>query len=248
MNKSYSEENLGQTLWHFLPGILKFLSVLGIGLVIFNLVNINLSGVTNDNLKETTKTSIPLVRTFNPTLGKADASLKLVYFVDYQCPVCAANQENMTQLKTEYKDKIQFVYKHYPIVSAHVYAESAAKAIQAAARQDKAFEFGDILLSRQTNGFSPSNFSVWAKELNIDIEKFDKDRGSRLAEREVQIDQADFNESQFPKSTLSGQEKAVGELGGTPTTVLIKDGKIVDWWSGRADITQVKAKLDEYLK
>jgi Thioredoxin len=248
MNKSYNEENLGQTIWHFLPGIVKFLSVLGVGLVIFNLININLASSIKDDLEETTKTSHPLIRTYNPVLGKADAELKLVYFIDYQCPVCASNNENMSTLKTEYKDRIQFVYKHYPIVTAHVYAESAAKSIQAAARQNKAFELGDILLSRQTDGFSPSNFSVWAKELNIDIDKFEQDRGSRQISREVEIDQLDFDRTEFPTSTLSGQKKVSGEKGGTPTTVLVKNDKIVDWWSGRADISEVKSKLDEYLK
>lgn len=248
MNKSYNDENLGQTIWHFLPGIVKFLSVLGIGLVIFNLINISLASSITDDLDNTTKTSAALVRTFNPLLGKPDADLKLLYFVDYQCPVCASNAVDMTELKNEYKDRIQFVYKNYPITGIHVYAQSAAESIQAAERQGKAFELSDLLLSRQTDGFSPSNFTSWAREVGIDIEKFESDRGSRLVERQIQIDQADFDNSVLPVSSITGKGKAAGEKGGTPTTILVKNNEVIDWWSGRVDISQIKSKLDEYLK
>lgn len=248
MTKSHSEENLGQTLWHFLPGILKFLSVLGIGLAIFNLVGISLRSGTADNLAEITKTSNIFVRNYDPVLGKADSNLKLIYFIDYQCPVCASNADNMKQLKTEYKDKIQFVYKNYPIPNAHVYAEPAAKAVLAANMQGKGFELGDLMLARQTDGFSTAKFAEWAKELGLNIDKFNEDRGSSTVRRQVQIDQADYDTADLPKSTISGQPKAKGETGGTPTTILVKGNKVIDWWSGKADIQQVKGKLDEYLK
>jgi len=172
----------------------------------------------------------------------------LVYFLDYQCPVCGANAETMTQLKSDYKDKVQFVYKHYPIKTAHVYAEPAAKAIQAATLQNKGFELGDIILARGGDGLSPAKFSEWAKELGLDMEKFESDRGSSLVNNEVILDQADYDGAEFPESTVSGESKPKGQVGGTPTTVLVKDGKIVDWWSGRPNIDTVKGKLDEYLK
>jgi hypothetical protein len=249
MNKTYGEENFGQTIWHFLPGIIKFLSVLGIGLVIFNLINISLAGSSiNSDLDQASKTDTVLVRTYNPKIGNPDSNLKLVYFLDYQCPVCGANAETMTQLKADYKDTVQFVYKHYPIKTAHVYAEPAAKAIQAATLQNKGFELGDIILARQNEGFSPAKFSDWARELGLDMEKFESDRGSSLVNNEVILDQADYDGAEFPKSTVSGESKPKGQVGGTPTTVLIKDGNIVDWWSGRPNIDTVKSKLDEYLK
>ena len=170
MNKTYGEETLGQTLWHFLPGILKFLSVLGIGLIIFNVINISLSSGETNALSDSTKTSSPFIRTYNISIGNKDSAIKYVYFVDYQCPVCGANADTMKQLKSDYKDKIEFVYKNYPITTTHVYAESAAKSIQAAALQNKGEELGEIMFARQTDGFSSEKFATWANELGLNMD------------------------------------------------------------------------------
>ena len=77
------------------------------------------------------------------------ATVTVVEFSDLECPACRAAQPLVTQLLAEYGDQVQFVFRHYPLVSIHPNAQPAAVFAQAAADQGKFWEVKELLFASQ---------------------------------------------------------------------------------------------------
>lgn len=107
------------------------------------------------------------------TVGNAQAKAYLVEFSDFECPACGAAQPTVSAIVNQYKSKMLFVYRHFPL-SIHPFAEKAAEAAEAASAQGKFWEMHDLLFANQDK-FSDSEFDVLAKQLNLDMTKFDAD-------------------------------------------------------------------------
>jgi protein-disulfide isomerase len=72
-----------------------------------------------------------------PTLGPADAPVTIIEFADFECPFCKrAFNEIETLVNTTYKDKVRLIWKNYPLVHVHPWAEQAAVAAECARRQN----------------------------------------------------------------------------------------------------------------
>jgi protein-disulfide isomerase len=245
MTNTYNEEHFTKTLWNFLPGIVKSLSVIGIVVTGFTLIN---SLVDNNTPASANYTFDPgLVRDYNYSVGNKDSKVKYIYFIDFQCPACKGNNENFKLVKEEYKDRVQFVYKHNPLTKIHTNAKQAAIAIQAAGEQGKYFEMGEQAFANQSSLGSDS-LEKYAQNIGLDIPKWKSDIGSKKITNYVNYDVQDLEKSYFDKSSVSGQTKPVGEGTGTPGNVLMKDGKITDWWTGSQEVSVIKTKLDDLLK
>lgn len=111
------------------------------------------------------------------TWGKQDSDVVLEVYADFQCPGCKYFWENVeTELRTNYGDKIKFIYHPYPL-SIHIKADNAAQAAEAAGEQGKYFEYADVLYKNQPD---QSNLGAWtddvlisyAKDANLDVDKF----------------------------------------------------------------------------
>lgn len=114
-----------------------------------------------------------LVSDYNYTYGNASASAYLVEFSDFQCPACAAYEPIVEQIREQYKDKLQFVYRHYPLPQ-HPFAEKAALAAEAAGKQGKFWEMHDQLFVKQ-DALSDETINEIAKSLGLNEEAFKKD-------------------------------------------------------------------------
>jgi protein-disulfide isomerase len=244
MTNTYNEEHFTATLWNYFPGIIKTLSIIGIVVSIFSLFN----GIIDSSTTSTSYTYDPkIVRDYNYSVGNKDSKIKYVYFVDFQCPACKSNNENFKQIKEEYKDRIQFVYKHNPLTQIHANAKQAAVAIQAAGEQGKYFEFGEQAFANQ-NSLGPDSLEKYAQNIGLDLPKWKADNASKKIVNYVNYDVEDLKNTFFDKSSVSGTTKPIGEGAGTPTNVLMKDGKVTDWWTGGQEPATIKGKLDELLK
>jgi protein-disulfide isomerase len=117
MTKSYSEDNFWAVLWEFLPGIIKFLSIVGVVAIVFNIFTVALGSSTD--VRANSKTfDVDIQRDYNFTYGNAESKVKLLYFEDLQCPACKTNNPIMEEIEAEYKDRVNFVFKHYPLSSS----------------------------------------------------------------------------------------------------------------------------------
>lgn len=128
------------------------------------------------------------------TKGKKDAKVTLIEYADFQCPACAAYDPIINQLLTEYADKIFYVYRMFPLTNIHPNAVIAGQAAYAANKQGKFFEMDDILYENQKKWATLSDprgtFNDYARDLKLDVVKFQKDMESDEAKNYVKESEA----------------------------------------------------------
>src|SRR3972149_11839253 len=71
--------------------------------------------------------------------GDKDANVVLVEYSDFQCPACANYAPIVDIITEEFREKIAFAYRHFPLPQ-HQQAELAALAAEAAGKQGKFWE------------------------------------------------------------------------------------------------------------
>lgn len=130
-----------------------------------------------------------LIRDWNPVRGADDAAITIVDYSEFQCPFCGRSRGTLDELAKRYEGKIRIVYKNFPL-DFHPEAVPAAKAAYAANNQGKFWEYHDVLFANQQN-LSDDLYVKTARDLGLDIEKFNADRNSAAAEEAVKQDAAD---------------------------------------------------------
>ncbi|MDP9211975.1 MAG: DsbA family protein [bacterium] len=107
--------------------------------------------VVNGSSQEASEASDPgtLVRD-DSIQSDPGAKVTVVEFGDLQCPACAGANATVRQIKTEFKDRVNVVWRHFPLDS-HANAEAAANAAEAAHAQGKFFEYADTLFAQQSS-------------------------------------------------------------------------------------------------
>lgn len=156
--------------------------VLGIGGLV---MLVNSSSSTSSNQK----VSIAPVSKKDITKGNLKAKVTVIEYADFQCPACAIYNPIVNQILVEYSDKILYVYRMFPLTNIHPNAHISAQAAYAAYKQGKFFEIKDLLFENQTEWDKSSDptgiFNDYAKELKLDLAKFQKDLKSQEAKNYV---------------------------------------------------------------
>lgn len=169
--------------------------------------------------------------------GKKDSKVILIEYGDFQCPGCGKAFPILQALSQEYKDRIAFVYRNFPLTSAHPNAKAAAAAAEAAGLQGKYWEMHDKLFElqdswgTQSTGERTDTFVSYAKTVGVkDLEKFKADMASNEVSKKISFDQA------------LGRKQ---EASATPT-ILLNNKKIEgETWG---DPAKMKAAIEEALK
>ena len=116
------------------------------------------------------------------TFGPADAPVTVIEYSDFQCPFCAEYAEWMTQLREKYGDRVQFVFRNYPLAK-HEWAQFAAQVAYAASLQGKFWEMHDLLFERQDEWATASDprplFDSYAESLGLDLDQLHADADSQ---------------------------------------------------------------------
>ncbi len=127
------------------------------------------------------------VRADDPGRGPADAKLTVVLFSDFQCPFCVRVEPNLTEVEKAFPGQVRIVWKHQPL-PMHPQAIPAALAAEAAREQGKFWPMHDKLFSDQ-KALSPESFSRYAREIGLDVRRFDQAVAARRGESRIQDDQ-----------------------------------------------------------
>ena len=133
-----------------------------------------------------------------PLRGLADAPVVVVEFADYECQYCQQIQPVLDKVLADYKGKVSFAFKDFPL-PMHAHAQKAAEAAHCAQVQGKYWEFHDQLFT--TRQFEISQLKANAQGLKLNVESFNKCLDSG--------EQADTVKKQFEESQALG-------LPGTP--------------------------------
>lgn len=148
--------------------------------------------------------------------GPAKAPLQLVEYGDYQCSYCGQAYPAVKAAQRTLGDKLEFVFRNFPLTEVHPHAQQAALAAEAAARQHKFWEMHDALYAHQ-NELDEQHLVGFARQLGLDIEKFNQDMRSPATAGKV--------ESDFESGARSG-------VNGTPSFFL--NGQKFDGaWQGQ---------------
>ena len=140
-----------------------------------------------------------------PVFGNKDSKIMLVVFSDFQCPFSKRGADTINALKQKYGNDFSFVYKNLPL-PFHPEAMPSAKAALAAGRQGKFYEFHDKIFENQ-GGLGEELYVRIAKELNLNMDKFNADRNSKEIEEQIKADAAQAGSLGFngtPGFSLNG--------------------------------------------
>ena len=121
-------------------------------------------------MSKTSRTSLPTA-TVGPddhVIGPATAAVTVVTYCDFECPYCGRAYPVIKRLRAELGDRLRFVFRHFPLIHKHPYAQQAAEAAEAAAGQgqfwgmhDLLFENQDALETEDSGTMGSSLVSIW---------------------------------------------------------------------------------------
>lgn len=124
--------------------------------------------------------------------GNKDAKAVLVEYGDFQCPACGAVHPLVKQLENDYKGKMLFVFRHFPLRQIHANADLASRAAQSAGLQGKFWEMYDMIFENQNvwsaQPKATDTFVGYAQKIGLDIERFKKDLDSEEVKKEIDND------------------------------------------------------------
>ncbi len=163
-------------------------------------------------------------------LGQPEAKVNLIEYGDYQCPACGKYSHIFDQLPQKYQNKVKVIVRQYPIPN-HTDARAAAAVALAASKQDQFEQMHHKLFDEQNrwvnkNGQRKKIFLEMAKELELDIKKFEKDLTDPKIDQKINFDME-----------LGRAHK----LTGTPTIIVAGKSVEPETWSNQE-------KLDKLLK
>ena len=119
-----------------------------------------------------------------PSIGRADAPVTVIGFIDFECPYCRAFLPATRKLRAN--DQVRLIFKHYPL-QRHSKAYSAAKASVCAGRQGRFWEYHDLALSGE-HRLTESGLAEIAKVTGLEVATFEECLTSQEPEQEIQRD------------------------------------------------------------
>ena len=124
-----------------------------------------------------------------PHVGSDDAPIRFVEFYDYGCPHCAEFRPMLERVIEHEKGKIVVYFLHYTL--GHFQgSHEAAQAALAANTQKKFTEMHDILFEHQRERSHDDIFG-FAKQLGLDMGKFEADYNKESAHVDAQHQQGE---------------------------------------------------------
>ena len=121
-----------------------------------------------------------------------DGSPVLVEFLDFECEACRAAYPFVEELRKDYKGKVTFVIRYFPL-PGHKNSMTAALAVEAAAQQGKLQQMYSTMYERQTQWgekqtSQASVFRGYAQELGLDMAAYDRAVASPATKARVEKD------------------------------------------------------------
>lgn len=160
--------------------------------------------------------------------GLGQAHVTLVEYGDYECPYCGEYFPIVKQVVQQYYNQITFQFRNFPLTSIHPNAFAGARAAEAASLQGQFWQMHDLLYEQNeiyyanneptNNWVGASNpltyFDQFAKQLGLNLTKFNQDYASNQVNGTINADMAAGNKLNIdgtPTFFLDGKQINVGE-------------------------------------
>jgi len=124
-----------------------------------------------------------------PVKGPANASVTIIVFSDYLCPVCNRLEPVLKQVLEQYHNDVKLVHKLCPY---HDFSREAVEAAYAAWDQGKFWEYHDLLFYNQLVLNKPQITAI-AEELHLDLKRFNKKMKDPAIQKLIDRDMADVS-------------------------------------------------------
>ena len=131
--------------------------------------------------------TVPVSEQRDHIQGPGDATVTLVEYGDYQCPYCGTAYPIIKAVQARMGERLRFVFRNFPITTAHAHAQQAAEAAEAAASQGKFWPMHDLLYENQER-LGDQDLEGYAAQLELDIERFDQELADHVHAERVHED------------------------------------------------------------
>ena len=123
-----------------------------------------------------------------PSLGPASAANTLIFYTDYQCPVCRRAIEPLKLLVRSYPTELALVVKQ-AVSPRHAMAADASAAALAAFRQGRFWAYQDRIFGNQS-ALSAPELTQLARATGLDVEAFGRELEAPAIRGQVQYETA----------------------------------------------------------
>ena len=150
----------------------------------------------------------------NHVEGSTSSGVTLVEYGDYQCPICGEFYPTVKSVAAKYNSQIIIQFRNLPLTAIHQNAFAGARAAEAAGLQNQYWQMHDLLYQNQTSwsaATSPQTyFDAYARQLGLNIQKFDQDYVSDQVNNAINADLSAFaktgDEMATPTFYLDGKK------------------------------------------
>jgi protein-disulfide isomerase len=176
-----------------------------------------------------------------PSRGNKSAKVTVVNFDDFECPYCSKMHTTLfPEIFKEYGDRVNFIYKDYPLAEIHPWAIHAAVDANCLAAQnnDAYWDFADSIHANKRDVDNEKS----ASGRNDAIDKMAMLQGQKHSVDVVKLQSCVKAQNEDAVRASMKEGDAVG-VSATPT--LFINGQKID---GAVPIGEVRAALDQALK
>ncbi len=134
-----------------------------------------------------------LVRPYSPVLGRADAPVTVVEFLDPECEACRSLYPIVKDVLKRFEGKARLVVRYMPL---HKNSSYAASVLEGARKQEKYWEALEMLFAKQPEWGShhaprPDLIPGYMKQLGLDMERLNASLGDLEIESKIRQDEDD---------------------------------------------------------
>jgi len=181
-------------------------------------------------------------------LGNPEAKITIIEYSDTECPFSKRFHETMNQVITKNTD-VAWVYRHYPIAQLHPKAALEAVATECAYEQggnDAFWKYiNEVYLRTESNNkLDVAELPKIAKDIGLDLTSFNTCLDNEKYKNKIDSSLA---EVKALETQLLAGNFVQGGLG-TPASIIVKKGKVVDVIHGAEPLESVMQKIDKALK
>ena len=125
--------------------------------------------------------------------GSTGAPVSLEEFGDYECLPCAGAFAVLQKIEAEYRGRVSLTFRQYPL-KMHLHAMDAARAAEAAGRQERFWQMHEALYSNRAvwtiaGADVPALFNGYASAAGLDLTRFKNDLNDPATAKRIADDQ-----------------------------------------------------------